>query len=170
MPRPDAETLARSLGWFSVGLGLVEFFAPRKLARALGMRGRERLVRRYGLRELAVGIGILCAKRDAAPWLWARVAGDGLGLATLAGTAGRNGRRGSATLALAAVAGVAALDVICAQELSRRGPRPVRDYASRSGLPRPPAEMRGIARDGALPRDMRRPELLRPSETHSLAG
>src|SRR5262249_43727830 len=108
-------------------------------------------------------------KRDAAPWLWARVAGDGLDLAMLAGaTAGRNRGRGVA-LALAAVAGVTALDVICAQELSRRRPRPVRDYADRSGLPRRAAEMRGIARDGVVARDMRRPEL-RPSQTHSLAG
>jgi hypothetical protein len=81
------------------------------------------MVRCYGLRELAVGTGILCAKRDAAPWLWARVAGDAPDLATLvAATTGRNPRRGSATLALAAVAGVTALDVIRAQELGRRGP------------------------------------------------
>ena len=66
---------------------------------------------------------------------------------------------------LAAVAGVMALDIICAQSLGadrERSYRPVWDYSDRRGLPRPPEEMRGVARDVAVPRDMRAPEALRP--------
>jgi hypothetical protein len=81
---PDSQTdaLARGLGVFSIALGLYELLAPRSLTRALGMQGNETLVRGYGLREIATGVGILAAK-DPTPWIWGRVAGDGLDLATL---------------------------------------------------------------------------------------
>jgi hypothetical protein len=68
-------------------------------------------------------------------------------------------------LALAAVAGATAVDVYCAQALSRESPiplPPMRDYSDRSGLPRPPQAMRGAARDFEVPRDFRQPEALRP--------
>ena len=35
--RQNAERLALGLGWFSIGLGLVEVAAPRSLARAIGI-------------------------------------------------------------------------------------------------------------------------------------
>ena len=53
-----AHSMARGLGWFSIGLGLAEVLAPRVLTRGLGMEN-EQLVRAYGLREIATGIGIL---------------------------------------------------------------------------------------------------------------
>lgn len=68
-------------------------------------------------------------------------------------------------LALAAVAGVTALDMYCATTLSGEDtvPRPpLRDYSGRRGMPRPPAQMRGAARDLQVPRDFRTPEALRP--------
>ena len=49
-------------------------------------------------------------------------------------------------LALAAL-GIAAAAVFATLWLRRQRPRPVFDYADRSGFPRPPAEMRGIARN-----------------------
>jgi hypothetical protein len=166
---PDSATdsLARGLGLFSIGLGLFEMAAPRTLARTLGMRGQESLIRAYGMREIATGIGIL-ASRDPTPWIWGRVAGDALDLATLsAGLDGSNRKRDNVGIAAAAVAGVTALDLYCAQALSRESPHrlpPRRDYSNRSGLPRSPDEMRGAARrDGfEAPRDMRAPEALRP--------
>ena len=54
-----AHSMARGLGWFSIGLGLAEVLAPRALTRGLGMEGSEQLVQAYGLREIATGIGIL---------------------------------------------------------------------------------------------------------------
>jgi hypothetical protein len=164
---PDSQTdaLARGLGVFSIALGLAEIFAARALTRALGLEGNETLVQAYGLREIGNGIGIL-ASSDPTPWIWGRVAGDGLDIATLlTGLDEDNPQRGNVGIALAAVAGVAALDVYCAQALSRSSPTPLpplRDYSHRSGFRRAPAAMRGAARDFAVPRDFRTPEALRP--------
>ena len=54
----NAHSMARGLGWFSIGLGLAEVLAPRALTRGLGMQGSEQLLQAYGLREIATGIGI----------------------------------------------------------------------------------------------------------------
>lgn len=164
----SADALARGLGWFSIGLGLAEVIAPGALARALGMRGHEGLFRAYGVREIATGIGVL-ASEDPTPWIWGRVGGDGLDLATLAtGLTGDNRKRDNVGIAIAAVAGVTVLDVICAQMLSAgeepQARRPMRDYSRRSGLPRAPDQMRGAARDFELPRDMREPPAMRPPQ------
>jgi len=103
--------LARGLGWFSIGLGLAELVAPRAMAELTGVRNPA-LLQTYGLREIATGIGILTSDRPAG-WLWARVAGDAMDLATLA-AAEDGGRAAGAALA---VAGVTALDVMCATQL-----------------------------------------------------
>ena len=164
-PRGSAASLAQGLGWFSIALGAAELLAPRGLTRALGMEGNERLVASYGVREIATGIGIL-ASDNPAPWIWGRVGGDALDLGTLATALdGRNPRQENAGLAFAAVLGVTVLDLVCARALGgrrRQARAGFRDYAGRSGLPRPPEAMRGAARDFEVPRDMRVPELLRP--------
>ena len=161
-----AQAVAQGLGWFSIGLGLAQILAPRRLAGPLGMRGHEGLIRVYGLREVVTGVGIL-AQDDPTPWLWARVAGDALDLGTLAATGldADDRHQRNIELAMAAVAGVTVLDVMCAQTLAaerRRAERPVPDYSGRSGLPRPPEQMRGAARDFEVPEDFRIPEPLRP--------
>jgi len=168
------ERLAQGLAWFSIALGAVELLAPRSVTRSLGMHGQETLVRAYGLREITKGVGILMAD-DPAPWVWARVAGDALDLGTLASAYGDdNPQRENVGMALLNVAGVTALDVYCAQLLSgrqskarrsRRSQRPMRDYSDRSGFPRPAEEMRGAARDAAIPADMQTPAALRPFTT-----
>jgi hypothetical protein len=112
------EPLADFLGLFSVGLGLWEVLDPRGVADATGVR-YPGLLRAYGLREIAAGVGILSNRRPAG-WLWARVAGDVLDLATIAAAyaeADEEDRR-KALLAAAAVAGVTALDVLAAQQHS----------------------------------------------------
>lgn len=150
--RGAADLLAEGLGWFSIGLGAVEVLAPRGLARWLGLHGKEGLVRAYGVREIANGTAILATRgRGRAPWVWGRVDGDALDIATVAsGLHRRNPRRGNAETALGALLGVTALDFICAQALSDgRGAAPVaRDYGDRSGFPRPPDAMRGAAAHG----------------------
>ena len=158
---PDSQTdvLARGLGIFSIALGFVELVAPRSITRALGMLGNDGLIQAYGVREIATGIGIL-ASRDPTPWIWGRVAGDALDLATLAtAVEQKNPKQENVGIAMAAVAGVTALDIYCAKTLSGESPEPLpplRDYSDRSGLPRAPEAMRGVARrDFQVPPDMR---------------
>lgn len=155
--RPANETLARGLGWFSIGLGLAEILMPRAMARGLNMRGREQVLLLYGLREIVTGIGLLAASKRT-PWMWGRVAGDALDIATLA-TSFQPGRRLGPAIGLAAVAGVAAVDVANASALTARDRRRARasiDYSDRTGFPRPAAQMRGAARsDFRTPNDMR---------------
>jgi hypothetical protein len=163
----SARALAQGLGWFSIGLGIAELAAPGSLARFLGMEERTDLIRVYGMREIATGVGIL-SQDDPTPWLWSRVGGDLLDLGTLAAGFGRSRQRPNVGLAIAAVAGVMALDLYCAQALRagaedrRRRPGRIPDYSARRGMPRPPAAMCGIARDFPIPRDMRIPEAMRP--------
>jgi uncharacterized membrane protein len=113
--------LTTGLGWFSIGLGLAEVIAPGALAEMIGVRSRPKnrmLLRLYGLRELAAGIGILTNPRPAG-WLWARVAGDAVDISSLvSAVGGRKNDTGKVGIALASVVGVTALDVYCAQELS----------------------------------------------------
>lgn len=163
--RPAANTVARGLGWFSLGLGAVELLGAKSLARWMGLDKHEALIRAYGAREIATGIGLLTS-RDPGPWMWGRVAGDALDLATL-GTAlsDRDAETDRVVFATAAVAGVTVIDVLCAQSLDagrREESDRHWDYGDRSGLPRSPKQMRGAARDFEVPRDMRIPEALRP--------
>lgn len=146
-----AKRLADGLGWFSIGLGMAELLAPGLVARGIGMRGKEGLLRFYGMREIATGIGILSA-RDKTPWIWGRVAGDVLDVGTVAARSRRKAG-GSPALGLAMLVGVTAVDVACGNALAteQRQPRtPARDYSDRSGFRRPPHEMRGAARDGKV--------------------
>ncbi|MFT6533809.1 MAG: hypothetical protein ACJASC_003374 [Limimaricola cinnabarinus] len=144
--RDGSDALGTGLGWFSLGLGLAEIVAPRLLTRTLGMQGHERLVQSYGLRELASGAGIPATRgRARAPWMWARVGGDVLDIATVAGALDRpRAPRGNIGAALAALAGVTLLDACCASRLSstRAQPRPVRRsvrYCDAVESRRPPA-------------------------------
>lgn len=116
-----AETLAKGLGWFSVGLGVAQLVAPRRVARLIGVRPNARtanVMRAMGARELASGIGILAQKRPT-PWLWARVGGDALDLALLGrNLEARSNGRGRLMAATAAVAAVSVLDVLASRQLS----------------------------------------------------
>jgi hypothetical protein len=67
----------------------------------------------HGLREIACGVGLLSSRRPTT-WLWARVAGDAVDLATLAAADDVEGAR----IAAVAVAGVTLLDVATASRMS----------------------------------------------------
>src|ERR671916_1065888 len=132
-----ADRMAKALGWFSIGLGIAELVAAERITRALGMEGKETLVRAYGVREL--GHGIVSLSPDKHVGLWSRVAGDGLDIATLM-TAMRhdNPKRDNVGIALAAVLGVTLLDIIGAQGVTtppRRPPGRPRPHRDRTGLP-----------------------------------
>ena len=116
----DGEKLAKGLGWFSIGLGLVEVAAPQTLTECLGMRGREGWVQAYGVREIVNGIAILAQPRPA-EWVWARVAGDVLDLATLGSAlTPDNPKKLNVQLAMVNVLTVTALDVLCAKQLTEQ--------------------------------------------------
>jgi uncharacterized membrane protein len=116
-----AERLATALGWFSIGLGVAEVVAPSHVAQLIGVPDEDKtrgILRAYGMREIAAGVGILSQPRPAG-WLWGRVAGDLLDLATLGSALKFNNTDSTrVATATAAVLGVTALDVLCAQQLS----------------------------------------------------
>ena len=115
------DRLAYGLGWFGVGLGLTELMMPRRLARVIGVPTRHRrLIRIMGLREIASGLGIITQRRPVGA-VWTRVAGDVIDLACLGVAFTSSGAdRKKLTAAVTAVAGATALDLLCAQQLSRR--------------------------------------------------
>jgi uncharacterized membrane protein len=118
----NAERLANALGWFSIGLGLAELAAPRALAQLIGVKDEDKtrnVLRGYGMREIAAGIGIL-SRPQPAGWLWGRVAGDLLDLSSLGSALGSSrSNRVRVGAATAAVIGVTALDICCALQLQR---------------------------------------------------
>jgi hypothetical protein len=110
--------LARALGWASLGLGLVELLAPRRMAQLTGVQ-HPSLIKGYGIREIATGIGILTTQRPTA-WMWGRVAGDVTDLATIGEAMIHQDRheRSCSTKAAIAIAGVLVLDTYVATSLS----------------------------------------------------
>jgi len=157
IPYAPGASVAHFLGWFSIGLGLTELIAAERITRALGMEGKEALVRAFGVREL--GHGIVSLSPDKHLGLWSRVAGDGLDIATLM-TAMRhdNPKRDNVGIALAAVLGVTLLDIIGAQGVTARHSRPrgrPRSYRNRTGFPQGVQSARGAAKDFQVPPDMR---------------
>ena len=124
----SSQTLANVLGWFSLGLGGAELMAPKAMATWLGMRHGAPILKAYGAREIASGMGVL-ATSNKTPAMWSRVAGDALDIASLVSVAiERPSKRRNAAIALAAVAGVTVLDIACVVALSRNG----RTYAARA--------------------------------------
>jgi len=171
-----AHTVARGLGWFSIGLGLAECLMPQTMARAIGLEGKENLLRAFGVREIASGVGLLTA-RDPEPWVWGRVAGDALDLGALSiGLRSDNPHRLGTAMAMLAVAQVTAVDVACAKALGhhrRQAENEWRyiDYRDRRGFEKPPMEMRGAAlSDFRTPDEYRIPLALRPWEEQEIPG
>lgn len=133
VPTNDIQA-AKALGWFSIGLGMFELVAARAISHRLGLR-QSGLVRAFGVRELAAGMGIL-GKPDAPAALWARVGGDALDLLVLApALSRRNRRREAAVAATLMVAGVTVADILCALALISRSNRALRT-AQRTRLPK----------------------------------
>jgi uncharacterized membrane protein len=134
------------LGWFGVGLGVIELLAPRTAAHAVGTHehGSRRLLRLFGARQLTAGLGILSRRRTAG-WMWARVAGDVLDLATLARMTRRSpSERSRGAVVAAAVASIAALDFLTAVQLTRKQPGPLArglDVKESITVNRSPAEL-----------------------------
>lgn len=121
----NARQVARGLGWFSLGLGAVEVLAPGHVGRLVGapQKGGSGLVRAYGARELLAGAGLLTQPGAATTWMWARVAGDVLDLATV-GRVQPDEPHGRKRLAnsLLMLTGVMVMDVLVARALTQQKP------------------------------------------------
>jgi len=139
---------AKALGWFSIGLGLAELLAGRRLANALGLENRVGLIRAFGAREMLAGVMTLSTEKAAG--LWSRAGGDVLDLVTLATAfdAPHQRQRTNAKAAFLAVAAITAIDVLAARAMSaeqRRDGTP-KDYGTRSGFPHGAIAARGGAK------------------------
>jgi uncharacterized membrane protein len=120
--RHRAERRARGLGWFSLGLGVAQLFAPRRVARLIGIRDDERtchILQTIGVREISSGAAILTNTESAGP-VWMRVIGDvmDLGLLGLAAQS-EDTERDRVVAATAAVAGITVIDALSAVQLSK---------------------------------------------------
>lgn len=111
------------LGWFSVGLGLAEIFAPRSVARLIGIEDEDEYVgtlRSFGVREIAAGVGLLTRPKPTY-WLWSRVGGDAIDLGFLARRMrdeDENNNNARLLAATVAVLGVTALDIMQGAKLT----------------------------------------------------
>jgi uncharacterized membrane protein len=108
--------LDRSLGWFSVGLGMAELLAPRTVGRMIGVGDQSTVLRMCGVREIVSGVGLLSGRAPAA-FAMSRVVGDVMDLALL-GASMRSPDANPARVAATAtaVAGVAALDLYASKQ------------------------------------------------------
>lgn len=148
------DRLAKALGWFSIGLGVSQLLAAPRYTRALGVEGKEWVVRAAGAREITHGVLSLSTEKQAG--LWSRVGGDLVDIATLALAMRDNPKRDNVKTALTAVIGITLLDLIGAQSVAARHARAApRDYRDRSGFPQGIERARGAAADFEVPPDFR---------------
>lgn len=108
-----------ALGWFSVGMGLLQVLAPRGVGRVIGVGHRPVLLRLCGLRDIANGVGLL-SERAPAVFAWSRVAGDALNLALLRGALqSPDSSRARIAMAATVMASVTAIDIFAGQRMTR---------------------------------------------------
>lgn len=110
------------LGVFSLALGTGPVLAPRAVARAAGLSTRPgvlNVLRLIGVREIAVGTGLLRSRRPG--WLWARVGQDVMDVPLAAAVTASKREPGRSRMAgvTAFLVGVTAVDVAAALRASR---------------------------------------------------
>jgi hypothetical protein len=117
----DYKKIGVGLGFFSIGLGLLEVAAPGRLAKWLGTEGKSarRLITLFGARELLAG-GMLLRGPAVSTNVWNRVVGDAMDLAALGLAFGRSNRKGPVAGALAFVGGATVLDALTARGLDQQ--------------------------------------------------
>jgi hypothetical protein len=144
----DKDSLARFLGWFSIGLGTAQVAAPRTMCKIVGADDdglAPTLMRVMGARELAQGAGILVRPRPTT-WVWSRVAGDALDL-TLLALIGAKNRRARTGFAIANVVAITVPDIYESRYLSKKqGPvRAAKLVRKAVTIDRPREEVEGPA-------------------------
>jgi len=71
----DTASAVKKVGWVSVWSGVAMTIAPGGMARLYGLPARGLFARVLGLRDIAIGAGLL-AGSDAKAWMTARAASD----------------------------------------------------------------------------------------------
>jgi hypothetical protein len=101
-------------------MAMVEILTPGSLGKLLSMENRRGLLRLYGFRELAAGVGLLAGGPRAVQWLWNRVGGDVMDLVTLGSAMPyTRSRRRQRLGAIASTLGITALDLYESLRYSR---------------------------------------------------
>jgi hypothetical protein len=109
--------MAKFLGWFSIGLGVLEVAAPRRLGAMTGVGDHPWITRAFGVREIVAGVGLL-TQNSKAPWIWFRIAGDALDVAAMGlAMSSDESRPSRIAVAAAAVAPIVIMDVLYARKL-----------------------------------------------------
>jgi hypothetical protein len=116
----NSRKLGLGLGLFSIGLGLLELAAPRRVARWMGVDGStaRTTIRLFGARELLAGAALLRGPAVSTN-VWNRVIGDGIDLAALGLAFARSDRRPAVAGALAFVGAATLADAAVARRLDR---------------------------------------------------
>ena len=114
----DYKKLGLGLGFFSIGLGLLEVAAPGRISRWLGLESKTagKVTRLFGGRELLAGAMLLRGPAVSTN-VWNRVFGDMIDIAALGLAFARSERKGAVAGALAFVGGATLLDVVTARGL-----------------------------------------------------
>jgi uncharacterized membrane protein len=119
-----ARSMARGLGWASLGLGALQLSAPDVVRQMAGLDASPAarvMVPLAGVREF-LHTTTLLGDRMPERWLWTRVAGDAIDLTALgrAVSRRRGRRRRQVMTAVAAVAAITAVDVYATVRGARR--------------------------------------------------
>ena len=154
------DIFAGGLGLFSIGLGAAALFAPRQLAKLIGVRLHDEIFYAVAAREILIGVGIL-AQRRKAPWLWSAAASGVMDLSLLGVAMNERGAdKERIQGAAGAVAGAIVASTVCALQHSR-DTRPVR-VEKVVAIDRSPDELyRSWRQFENLPRFMRHLESVR---------
>ena len=114
--------LVKGLRGASLGLGVTEIMAPRKVAAMSGVPDNRRsrsTIRALGVRELGHAAALYFGPSQL---VWTRVAGDAIDLAALgAGMSNRAASRARGAAAAVGLVGITAVDVLAAVKAQRDG-------------------------------------------------
>jgi uncharacterized membrane protein len=118
--RINFDRIARGLIWASMGLGVLELVAPKRVQKLAGVRGDySGLIRILGLREIASGLLIFMQARPHQA-VWSRVVGDAIDLSLLgAASASPRTRKNRLAAVTASILGITLVDMLTASQLTR---------------------------------------------------
>jgi uncharacterized membrane protein len=118
----NVDMFARALVWVSLGLGLAEVLAPKRVQKLVGIKrgNHSTLIRLAGVREIGHALLLLIQSRPLTG-IWSRIAGDAmdLGLLGAAYTMPRV-QKNRVSAATVSIVGITALDALTAAQLTRK--------------------------------------------------